>query len=69
MIVQLPKIMFLFFDLPVTFNLGRRDDDNNPIGGDYPVVWNDKHTSRVGLQNKKTDEIIWIEVNPGFFFT
>ena len=62
------KNYVLIFDLPVTFNLGRRDDDNNPIGGDYPVVWNDKHTSRVGLQNKKTDEIIWIEVNPGFLF-
>ena len=62
------KNYVLIFDLPVTFNLGRRDDDNNPIGGDYPVVWNDKHTSRVGLQNKNTDEIIWIEVNPGFLF-
>jgi carotenoid cleavage dioxygenase len=62
------KNYVLIFDMPVTFNLGRRDDDNNPIGGDYPVVWNDKHTSRVGLQSKKTDEIIWIEVNPGFLF-
>ena len=62
------KNYVLIFDLPVTFNLGRRDDDNNPIGGDYPVVWNDKHISRVGLQSKKTDEIIWIEVNPGFLF-
>ena len=60
------KNYVLIFDLPVTFNLGRRDGDNNPIGGDYPVVWNDKHISRVGLQSKKTDEIIWIEVNPGF---
>ena len=41
------KNYVLIFDLPVTFNLGRRDDDSNPIGGDYPVVWNDKHTSRV----------------------
>ena len=62
------KNYVLIFDLPVTFNLGRRDGDNNPIGGDYPVVWNDKHISRVGLQSKKTDEIIWIEVNPGFLF-
>ena len=62
------KNYVLIFDLPVTFNLGRRDGDKNPIGGDYPVVWNDKHISRVGLQSKKTDEIIWIEVNPGFLF-
>ena len=62
------KNYVLIFDLPVTFNLGRRENENNQAGGDYPVIWNDKHTSRVGLQSKKTDEIIWIEVNPGFLF-
>ena len=62
------KNYVLVFDLPVTFNLGRREADKNSTGGDYPVIWNEKHLPRVGLQNKKTDEITWIEVNPGFLF-
>lgn len=62
------KNFILVFDLPVTFNLGRRDKSKNSSGSDYPVIWNDEHISRVGLQNKETSEIIWIEVNPGFLF-
>ena len=62
------KNYVLIFDLPVTFNLGRRDKDNDLIGSDYPVIWDEKHVARVGLQSRINEQITWVDVNPGFLF-
>ena len=40
----------LIFDLPVTFNTSRRNKDEN--ASDYPVVWDDNYSSRLGLLNR-----------------
>lgn len=58
----------LVFDLPATFNLGRRDGQNKVTSGDYPVIWDEDHNSRVGLQSRHSDEITWIDVPKGFLF-
>ena len=56
----------LIFDLPVTFNTSRRNKDEN--ASDYPVVWDDNYSSRLGLLNRNTNEIKWIEVPNCFLF-
>ena len=44
MIVQSRKTIFVF-DLPATFNLGRREGQNKATSGDYPVIWDQDHNS------------------------
>ena len=56
----------LIFDLPVTFNTGRRTD--NKDGSDYPVIWDDTYQSKLGLLNRHSSEIKWIEVPKCFLF-
>ena len=56
----------LIFDLPVTFNTSRRNKDEN--ASDYPVVWDDNYSSKLGLLNRNTNEIKWIEVPNCFLF-
>ena len=56
----------LIFDLPVTFNTSRRTD--NKDGSDYPVIWDDKYQSKLGLLNRHSSEIKWIEVPKCFLF-
>jgi hypothetical protein len=51
MIVQSQENYILVFDLPATFNLGRREGQNKATSGDYPVIWDEDHNSRVGLQS------------------
>ena len=60
------KNYVLIFDLPVTFNTGRREGQEN--GSDYPVIWDDNYQPRVGLLNRNSFEVKWIDVPKCFLF-
>ncbi|WP_163508584.1 carotenoid oxygenase family protein [Fodinicola acaciae] len=51
----------LWLDLPIVFDFAM-------LGKGMPYVWNDAYGARIGVMPKKTGEVRWFDVEPGYVF-